>query len=91
MAGGVGNTPFFGQLPLNKCPYNDFAEGKTIPLSAVTQILYSRLSNNELKSVIIVLFVILKISFHFCASLIFSLGTKLLVELRFTFCLIQDS
>lgn len=36
----VGRSePFFGHLPLNECPCNDFAECKTILLSAVRQIL----------------------------------------------------
>lgn len=35
----MGSAPFCGCLPLKKCPCYDFAEGKTILLAAVTQIL----------------------------------------------------
>lgn len=48
-------------------------------------IAYSILFSNELKSVIIVLFVVLCIPLHFCECLIFSLGSTLLLELTFTF------
>ena len=37
--GGGRSGPFFGHLPLNKRPCNDFAVCKTILLSAVGQIL----------------------------------------------------